>query len=296
MHFFYQVHTHELFACRCDHMEYTPHIHAQLEMLYVTGGAMDVTVGEQSTRLHAGDLAVTFPHCPHSFRMLPGPGQTEADEEVIVLVIHPHLTGDYADQIISYIPQNPFVRREQMAPDMVGAIDQLLSYSQLLYPERFHPSIVKSYAQLLMARLWPFLDVTPNVNASLNNATYQAAQYMMRHFKEPISLESTAAQLGISKRQLSRLFSETIHIGFHEYLLDLRCEYAKGLLSRTEAPITDIAFQAGFESQRTFNRAFRDFYNMTPREYRKSLSQPEKKPATPDEPEDLAGMSAQATE
>ena len=64
MHFFYQVHTHELFACRCDHMEYTPHIHAQLEMLYVTGGAMDVTVGEQSTRLHAGDLAVTFPTVP----------------------------------------------------------------------------------------------------------------------------------------------------------------------------------------------------------------------------------------
>lgn len=273
MHFFYQVHTHELFACRCDHLEYTPHIHAQLELLYVTKGAMDVTVGDRSEHLHAGDLAVVFPHCPHRFCMLPEPGQTE--EEIIVLVIHPNLTGDYAEQIISYLPDKPFVQRDVMAPDMVNAIEQLLSYSQLLYPERFHPSIVKSYAQLLMARLWPFLEVSPNVNAPLNNATYQAAQYMMHHFKEPISLESTAAHLGISKRQLSRLFSETIHIGFHEYLLDLRCEYAKGLLSHTEAPITDVAFQAGFESQRTFNRAFRDFYNMTPREYRKSLSQPE---------------------
>ena len=74
------------------------------------------------------------------------------------------------------------------------------------------------------------------------------------------------------KRQLTRLFSETIHIGFHEYLLDLRTEHAKTLLQNTKLPITDIAFQSGFESQRTFNRAFRDFFHVTPREYRKRLA------------------------
>lgn len=274
-HFFYQVHTHELFACRCDHMVYSPHIHAQLEMLYLTKGAMDVTVGEQTTRLHAGDLMVAFPHQPHSFAMLPEPGQTE--EEVIVLVIDPYLTGDYAEQVISHSPSSPFIRREQLTSDMVNMIERLLNCSELLYPERYHPTIAKSYAQLLMAWLWPLLQVVPNTNSSLHGIAYRAVQYLMQHFKEPISLESAAAQIGISKRQLTRLFSETIHISFHEYLLDLRTEHAKTLLHNTKLPITDIAFQAGFESQRTFNRAFRDFYGMTPRDYRKSLSKPEKK-------------------
>lgn len=270
MHFFYQIHTHDLFACRCDHLAYTPHVHAHLELLYVTKGAMDVTVDGQSERLHTGDLAVIFPHTLHSFETLPEP--EGSGEEIVVLVIHPRLTGDYADQVISTRPSCPFVRKDRMAPDMTGAIDQLLSYSQLLYPERFHPSIAKSYAQLLMARLWPLLQVVPNVNAKLDNITYQAAQYMMQHFREPLTLESVAEHLSISKRQLSRLFSETIRIGFHEYLLDLRTEHAKGLLSHTDMPITEVSFQSGFESQRTFNRAFRDFYGMSPREYRKSLT------------------------
>lgn len=272
-HFFYQVHTHELFACRCGHLDYTPHIHAQLEMLYLTKGAMDVTVGEQTARLQAGELAVIFPHQPHTFVTLPEDDPPE--EEVVVLVLNPRLTGDYAEQVIAYIPSCPFIHRDQMTPDMTDVIERLLDQSELLYPERFHPSIAKSYAQLLMAWLWPLLQVIPNTNASLYSTTYRAVQYMMQHFKEPLSLESTAAQLGISKRQLTRLFSETIHISFHEYLLDLRTEHAKGLLRSTPLPITDIAFQAGFESQRTFNRAFRDFYGMTPREYRKSLCQTE---------------------
>ena len=275
MHFFYQIHTHELFACRSGHMAYTPHIHAQLEMMYVTKGAMDVTIGEQSTRLYAGDLAVIFPHCPHSFEMLPLPESDETEEEVIVLVLNPRLTGDFSEQIISHQPSAPFLRREQLTGDMIDAIHRLLDQSELLYPERFQPTVAKSYAQLLIAWLWPLLHVVPNANASLHSATFRVIQYMMQHFKEPISLESTAAALGISTRQLTRLFSKTMHIGFHEYLLDLRNEYAKVLLRSTKLPITDIAFQAGFESQRTFNRTFRQFYGMTPREYRKSLSMAE---------------------
>ena len=53
MHFFYQVHPYDLFACTSGHMEYTAHIHAQLEMMYVTKGAVDFTINGESTRLHA---------------------------------------------------------------------------------------------------------------------------------------------------------------------------------------------------------------------------------------------------
>ena len=99
MHFFYQVHPYALFACTSGHMEYTAHIHAQLEMMYVTKGAVDFTINGESTRLHAGDLAVVFPHCPHHFAMVPEPEGSE--EEVIVLVCNALLAGDYAEQLIS---------------------------------------------------------------------------------------------------------------------------------------------------------------------------------------------------
>lgn len=272
MHFFYQIHTTDLHACRCGHLEYTPHIHSQLEILLVERGAMDITVDDQSTRLYPGDMAVIFPHHPHSFTMLSDP--EKSGETFTVLVINPHLAGDYAEQVFSSAPAMPFLRKEQVTPAMLDTVEQLLHYSQLLYPERYHPTIAKSYTQLLLARVWPMLDIGPSANASLHSATYKAIQYMRQHFREPMSLESVSAALGISKRQLSRLFSDTIHIGFHEYLLDLRTEHAKKLLRDTQIPITDIAYQAGFESQRTFNRAFRDYHGMTPREYRKQLANP----------------------
>ncbi len=270
MHFFYQVHPYDLFACTSGHMEYTAHIHAQLEMMYVTKGAVDFTINGESTRLHAGDLAVVFPHCPHHFAMVPEPEGSE--EEVIVLVCNALLAGDYAEQLIAYLPSHPFVRADEMPPHIEETLRQLLQYEQSEHPDQYHPSIAKSYVQLLMAWLWPLLQVQPNASATLHSTTYRAIQYMMQHFKEPLSLETTAAQIGVSKRQLTRLFSETIHIGFHEYLLDLRTEHAKTLLQNTKLPITDIAFQSGFESQRTFNRAFRDFFHVTPREYRKRLA------------------------
>lgn len=269
MHFFYQIHTHDLFACRCGHLAYTPHIHSQLEIMHVVRGEMDITVDEQTAHLRAGDLAVIFPHHPHTFETMPAP--EKRGEAVTVLVVNPHLAGDYAEQIFATAPTTPFIKKEALEPDMLNAIDQLLYYSQLTNPERYHPSIAKSYTQLLLARLWPLLEVVPTANASLHSATYRAIQYMQQHFQEPMSLDSVAAALGISKRQLSRLFSETVHIGFHEYLLDLRTEHAKNMLRDTQLPITDIAYRSGFESQRTFNRAFQDFYGMTPREYRKSI-------------------------
>ena len=40
------------------------------------------------------------------------------------------------------------------------------------------------------------------------------------------------------------------------------------MLEYSDCPITQIAFEAGFQSQRTFNRSFQEIYHMTPREYR----------------------------
>lgn len=273
MHFFYQIHTHDLFACRCGHLAYTPHIHSHLEIMHVARGEMDVTVDEQSYHLKTGDMVVVFPHHPHSFETMPAP--EKRGEAVTVVVVNPQLAGDYAEQIFSTAPTCPVIRKEQLESDMLYAIDQLLYYSELTSPERYHPSIAKSYTQLLLARIWPMLAVEPAANAMLHSATYKAIQYMRQHFQEPLSLESVADALNISKRQVSRLFSDTIHIGFHQYLLDLRTEHAKNLLQNPQIPITEVAYQAGFESQRTFNRAFREFYGVSPREYRKSFSQSE---------------------
>ena len=78
-----------------------------------------------------------------------------------------------------------------------------------------------------------------------------------------------ARDLGISKYKLSRVFSSTFHKNFNQYLNDQRLNFVISMMENTNKSITEICLDAGFQSQRTFNRAFQEAYNMTPREYRK---------------------------
>ena len=54
-----------------------------------------------------------------------------------------------------------------------------------------------------------------------------------------------------------------------QYINEHRLNYASAMLECSNEDITSIYLDAGFESQRTFNRVFKDRFRMTPREYRK---------------------------
>ena len=79
-----------------------------------------------------------------------------------------------------------------------------------------------------------------------------------------------ASALGVNKFELSKVFSGIFHTNFNQYLNEIRLNYATSLLENTKMRITDIYLEAGFESQRTFNRVFRQKYGRTPSEYRKT--------------------------
>ena len=80
-----------------------------------------------------------------------------------------------------------------------------------------------------------------------------------------------AKDLGVSKYVLSRVFSKIFHRNFNQYLNDARLGYAKQRLETTNDPITTIWLDSGFESQRIFNRVFKEKYKVSPNEYRRTL-------------------------
>ena len=87
-------------------------------------------------------------------------------------------------------------------------------------------------------------------------------------FKKKFSLEEMAKDLGVSKYVLSRLFSQIFHRNFNQYLNDARLNYACYRLENTRDSITNICLDSGFESQRTFNRTFKERYKISPSDYR----------------------------
>jgi len=70
---------------------------------------------------------------------------------------------------------------------------------------------------------------------------------------------------GVSEAHFARSFKQAFGVPPHRYLLTRRIERATALLRDTDRPITDIAFETGWESLGTFGRTFRDIAGESPR-------------------------------
>lgn len=73
---------------------------------------------------------------------------------------------------------------------------------------------------------------------------------------------------GVSEAHFARSFKEAFGIPPHRYLLTRRIERATFLLRDTDLPITEIAFQTGWNSLGTFGRVFRDVTGESPGQLR----------------------------
>ena len=105
---------------------------------------------------------------------------------------------------------------------------------------------------------------------SIKNSTSLSSvcTYISEHFTEDITLESIAAYAGFSKYHFERIFSEFTGMTFYQYLLQMRINYAKMLLSNPDLTVTDISYQAGFASSTAFTRAFKKSTGYPPSQFR----------------------------
>jgi transcriptional regulator GlxA family with amidase domain len=87
-------------------------------------------------------------------------------------------------------------------------------------------------------------------------------------------VERLAAVSGVSEAHFARSFKEAFGVPPHRYLLTRRIERAKALLRETDLPITDIAFQTGWQSLGTFGRTFRDVTGDSPGGVRNQPAEP----------------------
>lgn len=78
------------------------------------------------------------------------------------------------------------------------------------------------------------------------------------------SQEALATRLGISERYLRKLFQQQLGLAPKQYALTQQVLFAKKLLHETALPVSDIAFQAGFNSVRRFNDAFKQQLQLSP--------------------------------
>lgn len=104
--------------------------------------------------------------------------------------------------------------------------------------------------------------------AKLSNTAFKVKQYVRRHFREKISLESVAACVFLSPGYLSSLFKSETGESLFSYINRIRVEASKPLLLGTERPLVEIAQSCGFEDQSYYARVFKKFTGVSPSKFR----------------------------
>ncbi|MGE5528734.1 MAG: helix-turn-helix domain-containing protein [Patescibacteria group bacterium] len=96
----------------------------------------------------------------------------------------------------------------------------------------------------------------------------KAQEYIEAHLAETISLARVARMVYMSPSYLSRLFREQTGENFSEYITRRRMAEARRLLDEGDKKVYEIAAAVGYADAAYFGRVFRQFYNVTPTDYR----------------------------
>jgi AraC family transcriptional regulator len=98
---------------------------------------------------------------------------------------------------------------------------------------------------------------------SVRNAR-RVQEFLNENFSRKLALADMAAVCGLSPYHFVRAFSRTFGAPPHQYVLDLRLDFAERLLADSRMTIADIAHLAGFSSQSHFTTVMKKYRQVTP--------------------------------
>jgi AraC-like DNA-binding protein len=102
-------------------------------------------------------------------------------------------------------------------------------------------------------------------------AAQNAIDYIRLRFAEELSLQEVADHVHLSRTYFSELFKKETGMNFNEFLIQVRLENAKALLSERSMKVSEVAEKVGYGNASYFIKVFKKQYGLSPYEYMESL-------------------------
>lgn len=224
------------------------HFHSLIELYLVEEGEVDVWINHNYKRLSSGEFAVSLSYDAHSYSPI-------GHAKITFLIVPPSACREF--QHIKF--NSPFINDFSLFENIRNCCTQIaLQKNDLL---------TDGYISIVFGMLLDRLDFTEREQTVENDNMSRVLLYLHDHFKKTdLTLASTAAALGFNASYLSRQFKAATGIGLNNYVAVLRLRNAILLLQKG-APIAFSAYESGFNSMRTFYRAFSAEFGCSPKEY-----------------------------
>ena len=267
MNFFFENPKHEIYGIYGQSLAYAPHLHNHLELVGMIEGKAMAYVEEKVYEINSGDAFFIFPNQIHHYEKI-------ADENYILLLFPMDILPEYTSVFQSKVPKSALIPGALKNRHVLRSMQEILALKDSTESGSSRDYLTKGYLLILFGQLFALseLEDTPHVDVQ---TVKLLLDYCIGHYKEEISLDQVASRLHLSKFYISHLFSQKLHLSYSDYIRSLRISEACRLLTETSLGITEISYQVGFPTPRTFNRAFLKYVGRTPREYRYQKKRPE---------------------
>lgn len=263
------------------HFDPNWHFHSEYQLFIVLKGTGTRCIGDHVQPFKPGDLVLTGPNLPHLWR---------SDPE--------YFDGDHlwhTEGIVIYFPQdlfsNPFLQKMELYAIrqllwraergiwFKGATAEKAQRMMMQVPNQTGFESILQILQILhlLAQSDEYdLLANPGYSNTLKESDTERMNkvhaYVMKNFREKITLEEVAALANMTPSSFSRYFRTHANKTFSAFLAGIRIGYACRLLMEKKMNITQACYDSGFNTLSNFNRQFKTLTHCTPLEYRRKYA------------------------
>lgn len=256
MNYFFEDHRFPLRIQQLADLDFDAHLHDYIELAYIEQGSSDLYLDNNKYHINSGDFFILFPNMIHRY---------ERSNKIkgLMILFSSDLLPEFRRTFSAYVPKSPIIGGDTAAAKHI--MDIISDNNSTLPPEALK-GLVLAVTALLLKNAELLKQDKYNISTLKNLLIY-----CDEHYTEPITPDSAARELHISRSHISHMFKSKLNTTFGKYIRRKRIDRACTLLKCSTENVTDIAYSCGFDSVRTFNRLFIADTGCTPREYRSSV-------------------------
>ena len=248
-----------------------------LQILFVLNGTISVQMGESVLRLGEKDFLILNPFETYPVKM---------DRNCLVMRFRANvrMMSEYYDISKLEFLGNSVEEASERHTILRNLLDKCITYyygkkgdnGRILLKLN---SLYYEIAELLISSFSIVRSQTPESmdGAEDESLIQEMTRYIRMNYQAALKLEDLAEHFFLSPPYISRFFKKKLGINFAKYLSEVRLEEATKKLTQTENSLTWIAMDCGFPNLAAFNKAFREKYQISPKQYRAELRQTEEK-------------------
>ncbi len=248
-------------AGQCYYAITPEHTHPAYSFILAFDGRCQTRIGNNIVQSVPSTMAMMPPHLPH----MELPSDT-VSRYIAVLIDASFFESQKQSYGIHAAPDvttlYPFSER------LVQACKEFLIDYQEAFPgyEKLLESGELKICHLIIRQIFNIAHKELPVVGSIT--IHRVVEYIYSNYAEPLSVENLANKANLSASHFSRLFRKEMGVSPAEYVLQIRLDFARRMLSVNERSLTEIAFDCGFNSSSYFSQCFSKAFGTSPSDYR----------------------------